>query len=189
MSAKNIFLTALEKSISIRQTMLGDEKFLANFLQAAEILREVKDSGGTVYACGNGGSACDAMHFTEELVGRFSKERPGIKAQHLMDIGTITCWANDYNYENIFSRQVETFCSKQDVLVVFTTSGNSKNILQALRTAKNSGTPSIFLGGKDGGEAKNLADIALIVPEAATTDRIQEIHITLVHAFCEFLEA
>ena len=182
-----IFNSALEDSVSLRNNLLLDVNFRKEFKRACEVLLATRLTGGTIYACGNGGSACDAMHFTEELVARYAKERIGFKAQHFMDVGTMTCWANDYSYETIFSRQVETFCTSKDVLIVFTTSGNSANILNALRIAKEKMVPSIFLGGKDGGKAKNLADISLIVP-ANRTDRIQELHITLVHCFCEFLE-
>lgn len=183
----NIFNNAMDESVLIRQHLLLDSSFKEEFKRACELLLSARITSGTIYSCGNGGSACDAMHFTEELVARYSKERIGIKAMHFMDSSTVTCWANDYSYDSVYSRQVETFCSKNDVLVVLSTSGNSKNIINAIKAAKLKSVPVIYLGGKDGGEAKKLADISLVVP-TTRTDRIQEIHITLIHAFCEFIE-
>ena len=184
---KPILSSALENSVSLREQLLRDPLFADVFEKACEVMLATRISGGTIYVCGNGGSACDAIHFVEELVARYSKERPGIKAQHFMDPGVVTCWCNDYNYETVFSRQVETFCTSKDVLVALSTSGNSKNILNALKASKQTKTPSILLSGRDGGEAKSISDLPLVVPHDRT-DRIQEVHITLLHAFCEFLE-
>lgn len=182
-TAKNAFLD----SINIRQKILNDPKFLTSLQTATTKLVDVVRTGGTIYSCGNGGSACDAMHLTEELVARYKKDRPGIKAHHLMDPGTLTCWSNDYEFNGVFERQVETFCGPKDALIVFTTSGNSENILRAIKSAKSKGTLVIGLLGKDGGKAAPLCDVSLIVPSDAT-ERIQEIHITLVHILCEALE-
>ncbi|MCL4142152.1 UNVERIFIED_CONTAM: hypothetical protein GTU68_028180 [Idotea baltica] len=127
------------------------------------------------------------MHFTEELVARYKSNRPGYKAMHFMDPGTITCWSNDYEYESAFERQVETFCTDKDILMGISTSGNSANILKAIEKAKEKNCFTIVLMGKDGGITKGKADLELIVPSNAT-ERIQEIHIMLIHLFCEFLE-
>lgn len=152
------------------------------------LLLKVSQQGGTIYACGNGGSAADAMHFCEELVARYKRERPGIKAMHFIDGATLTCWSNDYNYTTAFKRQAETFCSSKDVLVCFSTSGNSENIIEAMKAAKSRGCPTILVSGKDGGKGARVADYVLIVP-AAATERIQEAHIMFVHIWCEILEA
>lgn len=153
----------------------------------AEALLSVVRGGGTIFTCGNGGSACDAMHFVEELVARYLRERPGIRAQHLLDPGTLTCWANDYNFAGVFERQVETFLTEKDALVVFSTSGNSENILRALAAANNRGVLTIALLGRSGGAAKSLVKHALIMPSDSTAN-IQEGHITVVHLLCELLE-
>ena len=177
----------LSESIELRQKLLMNSNFAENFDRAIALLLKTKNIGGTIYTCGNGGSTCDAVHFVEELVAVYKRDRKGIRAAHLMDSSILTCWSNDRSYETVFSRQIETMCRKGDVLVAFTTSGNSKNILAGLEVARKMSIGTILLTGKDGGLAKNIADISLIVP-AVTSDRIQEVHITLVHAFCEILE-
>lgn len=179
---------ALRDGVKIREAILSDSVLLKEIEKAASALVKASKSGGTIYACGNGGSACDAMHFVEELVARYKKERPGIKAMHFLDGATISCWTNDYDFDSVFKRQVETFCTEKDILVGFSTSGNSKNVILAFEAARKRKTPTIGLLGRDGGALKALSDIALIVP-SQETERIQEIHITLVHIFCEILES
>ena len=127
------------------------------------------------------------MHLAEELVARYKKERPGIRAQHLCDAGTITCWGNDYNFTDIFARQVETHLTPKDVLIVFSTSGNSENILRAMSAANKVGATTIGLLGKNGGKAKTLAKHSLVV-ESEVTAHIQEAHLVVVHMLCEVLE-
>lgn len=182
-------------SSCIEEHLQGSAKAKLALLEQKNKIQEIADrliacvsAGGEIISCGNGGSACDAMHFTEELLARYKRNRPGIKARHLLDAGTITCWANDYNYDDIFARQIETVASAKDCLVFFSTSGNSQNILNALAAAKKVGACSISLLGKDGGKAKSLSDISLVVPSDSTA-HIQEAHIALVHIFCELLEA
>lgn len=144
-------------------------------------------SGGTIFACGNGGSSNDAMHFVEELVARYKRERRGIKAMHFMDPAVLTCWSNDYDYATAFERQAQTFCGKNDILLAISTSGNSANVNKAVAVCKKNKAKTIALTGKDGGTLKNLADICFVVP-ANETERIQEVHITLIHIFCELIE-
>ncbi len=153
----------------------------------ASSLVDVIKAGGRIYTCGNGGSACDAMHLAEELVARYKRDRPGIAAQHLIDAGTITCWANDASYSDVFSRQIETLATDKDAVVVFSTSGNSENILRALSSANDKGALTIALLGKEGGKAKSLAKMPLVVSSSETA-HIQESHIKLVHIICEILE-
>ena len=150
-------------------------------------LAAMSKGGGVLYSCGNGGSACDSMHLTEELVARYLRTRPGIRAQHLLDAGTITCWGNDVAFDHIFERQVETMITSRDALVVFSTSGNSKNILLALEAANKAGALTVALLGKGGGKAKAAAKISLVV-DSNVTSHIQECHITLVHMICDLLE-
>lgn len=168
---------------------------LAQFrLQAAQVdaicanLADVILAGGKLLTCGNGGSAADALHFAEELVGRYRSDRRPLPSICLnADMGALTCIANDFGYDQIFARQIAALGQPGDVLVVFSTSGGSPNILAALRVAKTRGLLCIALLGKDGGPARTLADHALIVP-SQNTARIQEIHGLLLHAFCEELE-
>ena len=128
------------------------------------------------------------MHFVEECVARYSKERPGLKAQHLMDPGVLTCWSNDYDFNSVFERQVETHLNSNDALLVFSTSGSSENILRALKAGNEKKAKTIAFLGKGGGPAKSLAKLSLVV-ESDNTARIQEAHITAVHAIVEELES
>ena len=168
--------------------MAADARLLQATALAAEKIKTQLKSGGTLYACGNGGSTCDAMHFVEELVGRFKRERPGFRAMHFADPSILTCWSNDYDFESAFERQAKTFCTPKDVLVGISTSGNSKNVIKAVAAAKTQGCCTIGLLGKDGGELAKICDIALIVP-GKETERIQEGHITLIHILVELLES
>jgi len=152
-----------------------------------EILIQAFRNKHRLYTCGNGGSTCDAMHFAEELVARYSMERPGLPAQALTDASTITCWGNDYNFETIFSRQVQAYGRKGDVLVGISTSGNSQNIIKAVEEAKKIGIVTIGLLGKGGGRLKDICDISIIVP-SNNTARIQEAHIAIIHVICDILE-
>ncbi|MFM1848028.1 MAG: hypothetical protein RL417_1502 [Pseudomonadota bacterium] len=180
--------TLLSESAALKAKAAGDKPLCAAIERAAAQLVKTITSGGTVFSCGNGGSTCDAMHFTEELVARYKRERPGIKAMHLHDPSTLTCWSNDYSFETAFARQVETFCGANDTVVGFSTSGNSANVIAAVEAAKKRGAATIGMLGKDGGKLAKLCDIPLIVPSSAT-ERIQEVHITIVHIFCELIES
>lgn len=178
---------AFQASAQVKSQMAKDPAFLALVEQAAaRLIKTVKD-GGTIYTCGNGGSACDAMHFAEELVARYKLERPGIKAMHMADPGILTCWSNDYEFDTVFERYVQTFCGPKDTLVAISTSGNSQNILNAIQAARSRGTFTLGLGGKSGGCMKDACDLAIIAP-ANETERIQEAHITLIHVLCQLIE-
>lgn len=142
---------------------------------------------GKVLVCGNGGSASDAMHLAEELVARFQKNRKALPAMALCDPTVITCAGNDFGFETIFSRQVEAFGQMGDVLIVFSTSGNSANILSAIEAGKSKGLTTAAFLGKEGGQAHAQCDIELIVP-AQTSHRIQEGHKLLYHALCEWID-
>ena len=127
------------------------------------------------------------MHLVEELVGRYKRARRGLKAMHFMDPSVMTCWSNDESFDDIYRRQVEVFCTEKDALIAISTSGNSKNIMRAIPEAKARGTKVIGLTGKDGGLLAPASDVALIVP-SPLTERIQEVHITVVHIWLELLE-
>lgn len=181
--AQEIFLT----SSKIKEALAKDPLFLKAITDSTQRLISTVKSGGTIYSCGNGGSTADAIHLTEELVARYKRERPGIKAMHLMDPAVLTCWSNDYAFETVFARQVETFCGPSDTVIGISTSGNSKNIIAAVKAAKAKGAFTIGLLGKDGGALKGMCDLSLIVP-AQETERIQEAHITVIHTWCELME-
>src|SRR3954464_11308555 len=145
-------------------------------------------SRGKVLIAGNGGSAADAIHFAEELVVRFQKNRRGLAAMALCDASVITCAANDLGYDQVFSRQVEAYGNPGDVFVAMTTSGNSVNLLKAIAAAKQGGLVTVSFLGKDGGKARGQCDIELIVPTPVTA-RVQEAHKILYHSLCEWVEA
>ena len=162
--------------------------------QAAQIetiaarIRDTVLSGHMLLTCGNGGSATDAQHLAEELIGRYRGDRRALPAVALTaDSAALTCIANDFGYEAVFARQVEGLGRPGDLLVCFSTSGNSPNIIAALRAARARGVGSIALLGKDGGAARTLADLALVVP-ATDTARIQEAHLQVLHYICEVVE-
>ena len=146
-------------------------------------------AGRTLFTCGNGGSAADALHLAEELVGRYRANRRPLPAVCLnADVGALTCIANDFGYDAVFARQLTALARPGDTLVAFSTSGNSPNVLNALRAARERGVISVALLGKDGGAAAPLADHTIIVP-STNNARIQEVHGLLLHAICEAVEA
>ena len=185
---KSTIAAALTRSSAVKSQMAADAALVSQIEKGAQALLRTIKASGTIFACGNGGSACDSMHLTEELIARYKKDRPGIKAMHMLDPGTMSCWTNDYNYETLFERYVKTFCGPNDTIVAFSTSGNSRNVINALQAAKSSKTFTIGMLGRDGGAMKSLCDLPIIVP-APETERIQEAHITIVHIFCEIIEA
>lgn len=183
-SARQIF----ENSSSLKDRLAKDSVFLKTVERAGAQFIKTFRSGGTIYSCGNGGSTCDAMHLTEELVARYHAERQGVRAQHFSDPGILTCWSNDYDYSSAFHRYAETFCTDRDVLVGISTSGNSENVVQAVKVARDNGCYTIALTGEGGGALKEEVDLCVAVP-SRTTARIQEVHITIIHALCEQLES
>lgn len=139
-------------------------------------------------SCGNGGSNCDAMHFAEELSGRFRSDRKALPAISISDPAHITCVGNDYGFEYIFSRYVEALGREGDVLLAISTSGNSSNILNAVKAAKERGMMVIALSGKDGGKLASMADVNIIVSHVGFSDRIQEVHIKIIHILILLIE-
>ncbi len=151
-------------------------------------LAEAFDKGFKLLICGNGGSLCDAMHIAEEFTGQFRKPRKALPALALADPSHITCVGNDLGFNKVFSRGVEAFGSCGDIILLLSTSGNSPNICQALATAKERGLKVVSLLGKDGGAMKGLSDLELIIQGFKTSDRIQEIHMTIMHIVIEMVE-
>ncbi len=151
-------------------------------------LAAVLAGGGRILTCGNGGSACDALHLSEELVGRFDQNRRSLAAICLSaDAPLLTCIANDFGYDSVFARQVEGLGRTGDALIVFSTSGNSANLVTALQAARQNGLATVSLLGKDGGKCRGLADHEIIVP-SFTTARIQEVHTFILHAWLGLIE-
>jgi D-sedoheptulose 7-phosphate isomerase len=175
---------ALDESARVK---LALRDLAPDIQRVADRVADAFRAGNRLYACGNGGSACDAMHLVEELVARYKRDRPGLPAHHLLDAPTLTCWANDYAFDTVFSRQVEAMVRPGDVLVAISTSGNSPNVLRAVEAASARGAVTIGLTGRDGGRMRALCTDVLVVP-AQATERIQEGHITLIHLVCELVE-
>ena len=151
------------------------------------MLTSTFNAGGNVFSCGNGGSHCDAMHFAEELTGKYRKNRRPLGALALGDQSHVTCVSNDFGFEHIFSRQIEGLGRKGDLLIGLSTSGNSQNVINAFESAKKIGIPTVALLGKGGGKLKAIADLSIIVP-GETSDRIQEMHIKIIHIVIETVE-
>lgn len=166
---------------------IEDQSFNSALAEAINTLVATFKSDGRVMSCGNGGSLCDSMHFAEELTGRYRKDRKPLGATSIMDPSHMSCVANDFGYEHIFSRFVEGWARSGDCLLAISTSGNSENVIKAVEVAKNKNVKTIGLLGKDGGKLKNLVDTPLIVP-SMVTDRIQEIHIKCIHIMIEGIE-
>ena len=164
-----------------------DPEQLEKCVTFTNILVTTIRSGGNLFSCGNGGSHCDAMHFSEELTGRYRKDRRAVGAMALGDPSHTTCVSNDYGFEHVFSRQLDGLGRPGDLLIGLSTSGNSKNVINAFNIAKEKKIKTVALLGRDGGRLKDLADLAIIIP-AQTSDRIQEMHIKLLHIVIEGVE-
>ena len=156
--------------------------------EAATLMANSVKLGGKIISCGNGGSHCDAMHFAEELTGKYRDARKAIPAICISDPSHISCVGNDYGYDFIFSRYLEALGNKGDVLLAFSTSGNSRNILEGARVAREKGMKIVALTGKDGGKLGPLADIEIRVPHNGYADRIQEVHIKIIHVLILLIE-
>ena len=175
-----------ETSRLIDSFLKSDDNNL-NLEKAIKLIAEKHKNGYKGLVCGNGGSACDAMHYAEELTGRFRKDRKALPAISLTDASHITCVGNDYGFEYIFSRGVEAFGCENDYLIAISTSGNSQNVIKAVEVAKERNMLTIGLLGKDGGLLKDMVDFCFVV-KAETSDRIQEVHILILHTLIEGIE-
>jgi D-sedoheptulose 7-phosphate isomerase len=178
----------LEEAQQVLSAFLADDKNMGQIEAAAKMIADSFKQGGKVLSCGNGGSHCDAMHFAEELTGRYRENRPGYPGIAISDPSHLSCVSNDFGYDHVFSRYVEAVGSKGDVLFGLSTSGNSGNIVKAIEAAKAKGMLSIALTGKDGGKMAGMADIEIRVPHFGYADRIQEIHIKIIHIVIQLIE-
>ncbi|GEA49377.1 phosphoheptose isomerase [Vibrio inusitatus NBRC 102082] len=178
----------LNEAATVLEAFLSNDENIAQIEKAARTIADSFKLGGKVLSCGNGGSHCDAMHFAEELTGRYREDRPGYPGIAISDPSHLSCVSNDFGYEAVFSRYVEAVGQKGDVLFGLSTSGNSANILRAIEAAKAKGMKTIALTGKDGGQMAGTADVEVRVPHFGYADRIQEIHIKIIHIIIQLIE-
>ncbi len=178
----------LQEGARTLQNFLNDEVKLKAIHEAAQIIAAALKAGNKVISCGNGGSHCDAMHFAEELSGRYRDERKSLAGIAISDPSHITCTANDYGFNFIFSRFVEGLGNPGDVLLGISTSGNSANVINAVEAAKAKGMKTIVLTGKDGGKLGSMADLEIRVEHFGYADRIQEVHIKVIHILILLIE-
>jgi D-sedoheptulose 7-phosphate isomerase len=178
----------LTEARSVLDQFLADDANLARIAQAAELFAASLNGSGKVLTCGNGGSLCDAQHFAEELSGRYRQNRRALAAIALTEASHMTCVANDFGFEFVFSRFVEALARPGDVLLAISTSGNSPNILRAAEAAKAAGMKVVSLTGKDGGQLAALSDVELRVAHFGFADRIQEVHIKVIHILILLIE-
>ncbi len=189
MGAVETLKSSFDVHIGIVDRIVQDNLFLGKAADASNKIVESLRSGGKIMACGNGGSAADAQHFSAELVGRFQTERDGVSCIALTaNASMLTAWGNDYEFDTIFARQVSALGEEGDVLVCLSTSGSSKNVVAAAKAASKIGVKTIGLLGGDGGELAGLVDIAVVVAHDETA-RVQEIHQIIYHAWCAEVDA
>lgn len=177
------------EAASVLQQFLNEESNFTKIEEAVQLMANAIKNGNKIISCGNGGSMCDAMHFAEELSGRYRNDRPALAAVSISDPSHLSCVANDYGYDFVFSRYIEGLGRKGDVLLAISTSGNSKNVIKAIETAQVKGIKTIGLTGKDGGAMAQLCDIEIRAPHSQFADRAQEIHIKVIHAFIGQIES
>ena len=178
----------LAEARDVLDRFLTDPANLARIADAAELFAHSLRNGGKILTCGNGGSLCDAQHFAEELSGRYRHDRRALAAIALTDASHMTCVANDYGFEFVFSRFVQALGRPGDVLLAISTSGNSPNILRAAEAAREAGMLVVSLTGKDGGQLAGLSDVEIRVPHFGYADRIQEVHIKVIHILILLIE-
>ncbi len=177
-----------EEAVSVLNSFISNEDNFKKIEEAAQLMSNSLRSEGKVISCGNGGSMCDAMHFAEELSGRFRDDRKALAALSISDPSHISCVGNDYGFAHIFSRYIEAVGRKGDVLLAISTSGNSENVINAIRAAKEKGMKVVGLTGKSGGKMAELCDVEIRAPHSEYADRAQEIHIKVIHSLIQSIE-
>jgi len=188
MTNSTLIIDELMESQKVLKAFLENDKNVEAIDNAGLIMANAINSGGKIFSCGNGGSHCDAMHFAEELTGKYRENRKALPAIAIADTSHITCTANDFGFDFIFSRFLEGLGNKGDVLLAISTSGNSPNILRAAEMAKQKNIQVVALTGKNGGELAELADVEIRVAHNGYADRIQEIHIKVIHILINLIE-
>lgn len=185
----DIIQQSLRESQDVLAQFLADTSKLDAIEKAADCLVDALQQGKKILSCGNGGSHCDAMHFAEELSGRYRENRPALAAMAISDPSHITCVSNDFGYNYIYSRFIEGLGNSGDVLVGISTSGQSANIIEAVKAAQKKGMQVVLLTGKDGGTLAEMGAIEIRVDHFGFADRIQEIHIKVIHILIQLIEA
>ena len=180
-------LESYKTELTLLENFIKEEEERKETERVAKELADVFQKGNKVLICGNGGSNCDALHFAEEFTGRFRRDRRALPAIAISDSSHITCVGNDYGFDYIFSRGVEAYGKEGDMFFGISTSGNSPNVIKAVEAAKNIGMKTCVLLGKDGGKLKGMCDYEFIIP-GKTSDRIQEIHMMILHIIIEGVE-
>lgn len=186
--SKSIIEQNLLEAQQVLEQFVSNKKNIDLIENAAKMMTDAIKNGNKIISCGNGGSMCDAMHFAEELSGRFREDRKALPAISISDASHITCVGNDYGFDKIFSRYIQGLGNKGDVLLAISTSGNSTNIINAINAAKEKGMLVIGLTGKDGGKMASLCDVEIRAPHSKFADRAQEIHIKVIHSFIHSIE-
>jgi len=180
--------SSLREANNALEALMGNRDALAAIESAAALLIRTFEQRGKVYSCGNGGSMCDAMHFAEELTGRYRRDRGALAASAISDPGHLTCVGNDLGYEQVFARYLEAHGREGDCLVGLSTSGTSKNIVRAAEVARSLGTGIIMLSGQPSEVLSSLSTVYVCTPGGAFADRVQELHIKVLHIFIELIE-
>ena len=178
----------LREAAQVLETFIGKPKNLEQIEKAAQLMAASLKKGGKLLSCGNGGSHCDAMHFAEELTGKYREERKPLAAIAISDPTYMSCTANDYGFDQVFSRFLRALGQKGDVLLAISTSGNSANVLRAAELARQTGITVVALTGKNGGKLAELADVEIRVQHGGYADRIQEVHIKIIHILIQRIE-
>ncbi|MDZ7933463.1 MAG: D-sedoheptulose 7-phosphate isomerase [Emticicia sp.] len=184
----NEILSELQEAQKVLNDFISAEENIKNIEHAADLMADAIKNGKKIISCGNGGSHCDAMHFAEELSGRYRDDRKSLAAIAISDPSHISCVGNDYGFDYIFSRFIEGLGNSGDILLGISTSGNSKNIINAVTAAREKGMKVVIFSGKDGGKLAGLADVEIRVPHFGYADRIQEIHIKVIHILIMLIE-
>ena len=184
----NIIQNNFVEAQKVLSEFISEPKNFEAIQKAGDLMVQALKKGNKILSCGNGGSMCDAMHFAEEMTGRFRRSRQALPAVAIADASHITCTANDYGFDSIFSRYIEAFGAKGDVLMAISTSGNSPNIITAVAAAKQKGMKVIALSGKNGGAVAEFCDAEVRVSHLGWSDRIQEIHIKVIHTLIDYVE-
>ena len=188
MNQRNRLDEHFSEAAQLLDTVRNDAAFMDAVEAAGTAMCQAIAQGGKIISCGNGGSMSDAMHFAEELSGRYRDDRPGLPAISCSDPSHITCVGNDYGFDQVFARFVQALGQSGDCLLAISTSGNSANVLEAVKAAKSKGMTVIGLTGRGGGALKALCNVAVDVPWNGYADRVQEVHIKVIHAWIDLIE-